>query len=105
MKYLQETRSPLILAPGLVLNLQKRGIEYNNTFISLRQREQEFLQLLHDRRNAFLSYEAIEAELWQDKEMTTHALKSFIKELRSKLPFNIIKNIPQAGYTLDKGDL
>ncbi len=32
--------------------------------------------------------------------MTTHALKSFIKELRAKLPVNVIKNVPQEGYTL-----
>ena len=49
-----------------------------------------------------LKYEEIEFELWNDKEMTTHALKSFIKELRNKLPINVIKNVPQEGYTLQK---
>jgi DNA-binding response OmpR family regulator len=33
--------------------------------------------------------------------MTTHALKSFIKELRAKIPENIIKNVPQEGYILE----
>lgn len=105
LKYLHDSLAPLTLVPGLVLNLQKRGLEHEGGFIALRHREQTFLQLLHERKNAFLAYEDIEAALWQDKEMTTHALKSFIKELRGKLPFNIIKNIPQAGYTLDKGNL
>lgn len=34
--------------------------------------------------------------------MTSHALKSFIKELRNKMPINVIKNVPQEGYTLQK---
>lgn len=42
----------------------------------------------------------IEFELWNNKEMTSHALKSFIKELRHKIPVNVIKNIPQESYTL-----
>ena len=56
----------------------------------------------HFIRNQILKYEEIEFELWNDKEMTTHALKSFIKELRNKLPVNVIKNVPQEGYTLQK---
>ncbi len=44
----------------------------------------------------------IEMELWQDKYMTNDALKSFIKELRNKIPINLIKNSPQDGYYLDK---
>ncbi len=47
-----------------------------------------------------LSYLDMEEELWASKEMTSHALKSFIKELRAKIPVNIIKNIPQEGYVL-----
>ena len=39
-------------------------------------------------------------EFWNDKDMTTHALKSFIKELRNKIPINVIKNVPHEGYTL-----
>ena len=56
--------------------------------------------MLHDNKNTITTYTQIETELWMDKEMTIHALKSFIKELRSKLPLNVIKNVPQEGYTL-----
>ncbi len=54
------------------------------------------------KKGALLKYEEIEFQLWNDKEMTTHALKSFIKELRHKIPINVIKNIPQEGYTLQQ---
>ncbi|WP_321468259.1 response regulator [Halarcobacter sp.] len=89
------------LSDQLSLDLKKRELVFKeNEIITLRKREKEFLYLLYQKKGAILSYYEIENELWIDKEMTTHALKSFIKELRAKLPVNIIKNVPQEGYTL-----
>lgn len=105
MKYINKILQPISLCNDLVLDLQKRELIYKNEeVILLRKREKEFLQMLYDRRNSILTYEQIEEELWIDKEMTTHALKSFIKELRHKIKINIIKNVPQEGYTLAKID-
>jgi len=102
-KYLLKSSKPIVLANELFLDLQKRELIYKNSeIIPLRKREKDFLHLLYEKRDAILKYEEIEFELWNDKEMTTHALKSFIKELRNKLPINVIKNIPQEGYTLQK---
>ncbi|RXJ84175.1 response regulator transcription factor [Arcobacter cloacae] len=102
-KYLLKSSKSIVLADELFLDLQKRELIYKNSeIIPLRKREKDFLHLLYEKRDAILKYEEIEFELWNDKEMTTHALKSFIKELRSKLPINVIKNIPQEGYTLQK---
>ena len=102
-KYLLKSSKPIVLADELFLDLQKRELIYKNSeIIPLRKREKDFLHLLYEKRDAILKYEEIEFELWNDKEMTTHALKSFIKELRNKLPINVIKNIPQEGYTLQK---
>ena len=102
-KYLLKSSKPIVLADELFLDLQKRELIYKNSeIIPLRKREKDFLHLLYEKRDAILKYEEIEFELWNDKEMTTHALKSFIKELRSKLPINVIKNIPQEGYTFQK---
>jgi len=100
-KYLQKAVKPILLCENLILDLQKRELIYKNEqIIHLRKREKDFLQLLYNKNGAILKYEEIEFELWNDKEMTSHALKSFIKELRHKIPVNIIKNIPQEGYTL-----
>lgn len=101
LKYLNKTLQPLILCNDLILDLQKRELVYKNEeIIFLRKREKEFLQLLYERKDSIVTYSLIEEELWMDKEMTTHALKSFIKDLRHKLPINVIKNVPQEGYTL-----
>ena len=102
-KYLQKAIKPILLFEDLILDSQKRELIYKNeVIIPLRKREKDFLHLLYNKHGSILKYEEIEFELWSDKEMTSHALKSFIKELRNKIPVNIIKNIPQEGYTLTK---
>ncbi len=102
-KYLVKFSKPVVLCEDLLFDLQKRELIYkNNEIIHLRKREKDFLYLLYEKKDSILKYEEMEFELWGDKEMTSHALKSFIKELRNKIPLNIIKNIPQEGYTLQK---
>ena len=100
-KYLQKAIKPILLFEDLILDSQKRELIYKNeVIIPLRKREKGFLHLLYNKHGSILKYEEIEFELWNDKDMTTHALKSFIKELRNKIPINVIKNVPQEGYTL-----
>ncbi|MGB5794067.1 response regulator transcription factor [Poseidonibacter sp.] len=106
LKYIdKKILKQLILHEDLKLDLFKRELIYkSNEVIFLRKREKDFLQLLHENKNSITTYEQIDSELWHDKDMTTHALKSFIKELRGKMPINIIKNVPQAGYILLKNE-
>lgn len=99
-KILKKNFVEIKLAKDIVLNLEARNIKFGDDIIFLRKREKEFLYLLYQKKGSMLSYYEIETQLWKDKVMTTHALKSFIKELRAKLPQNIIKNIPQEGYCL-----
>ncbi len=102
-KYFVKAVQPIYLCDDLILDTQKRELVYKNSeIILLRKREKDFLHLLYEKRGTILKYEEIEFELWNDKEMTSHALKSFIKELRNKMPINVIKNVPQEGYTLQK---
>ncbi|MFT7003160.1 MAG: DNA-binding response OmpR family regulator [Sulfurimonas sp.] len=106
LKYLKKSFAPKVLCEDLVLDVRKRELVYKqDKVITLRKREKIFLELLYERKGNILKYHHIEEELWNGKEMTTYALKSFIKELRYKLPVNIIKNIPQEGYTLSKNTL
>lgn len=80
-------------------DIQQYKLFYNNEEIILRKREIEFLILLHD--NKILNYEQIEEYIWKDKSMSMSALKTFIKELRQKLPLELIQNVPQTGYKLE----
>ena len=75
-KYLQKAIKPILLCEDLVLDSQKRELIYKKEqIIHLRKREKDFLQLLYNKNGAILKYEEIEFELWNDKEMTSHALK------------------------------
>jgi DNA-binding response OmpR family regulator len=102
-KYINRNAHEILkLSEDLVLDVAKRELIYKkNQKIALRKREKDFLQMLYKNKNTITKYQQIEFELWSNKEMTTYALKSFIKELRAKIPENIIKNIPQEGYILE----
>jgi DNA-binding response OmpR family regulator len=91
----------LDLGHDILMDVSKRELLYENECINLRKRECVFLQLLHKNRNHRITYyEEIESALWKDKIMTQSALKTFIKEVRQKLPKDIITNIPRDGYKL-----
>ncbi len=99
-KILTKQDNQILLNEDLILDLKKRELIYKEEIIFLRKREKDFLSLLFSKKGSILTYEEIEFEIWQDKEMTNHALKSLVKEIRNKLPINVIKNVPQEGYTL-----
>ncbi len=98
------TQNSTILHLGLHVNLNTNNntLVYKNEKIILRKKEKDFLELLYQNRNNITRYELIQEYIWGDKVMTQDALKTFIKELRKKLPVQIIKNVIQEGYTLDK---
>lgn len=104
LKYINKSGEVIELCENMYLDLQKRQISYNEEKVVLRKREKKFLELLYEKKGSILTYSQIEDELWIEKEMTSYALKSFIKDLRYKLPINVIKNVPQEGYTLKKID-
>ncbi len=80
--------------------MKQRELYYKDELVILRKRDKEFLLLLHENRNRILSYETIEEYIWKDKSMSMSALKTFIKELRQRLPIDLIANVPQEGYKL-----
>lgn len=102
LKYLQKKSAPLMLKDDMFLDLEKRELHYKNEVILLRKREKDFLELLYSKKGTFASYYEIEEALWCEKEMTEYALKSFIKEIRVKIPVALIKNVSQEGYTLER---
>ena len=90
----------IFLNSEIYLNSKTNILSYKNENIELRKREKDFLLLLNKNKNNITSYEEIEQYLWQDKIMTLNALKSFIKEIRRKIPIDIIENISKVGYKL-----
>ena len=77
-------------------------IIFNNENIKLTKKERLLLELLIKNKNSVVSYKNIEVVIWyyEDKVMTTDALKNVIKSLRKKLSKDLIKNISGLGYKI-----
>jgi len=88
----------LKLGENSFLNIDSSVLVVDKEEISLSFREVKFLTLLAQDR--LIRYDEIENELWSDKVMSLDALKSFVRDLRKKFPFEMIENIPQVGYKL-----
>ena len=92
----------LPLSLHVSLNTNNNTILYKKESTVLRKKEKDFLELLYQNKNNITKYELIQEYIWGNKIMTQDALKTFIKELRKKLPVQLIKNVIQEGYTLIK---
>lgn len=88
------------LGGELYLDIDNSKLLYEKEEISLRKKEKHFLELLYQNKNRIVTYDMIQDYIWEKKFMTQNALKSFIKELRQKLPVQIIDNVIQEGYKL-----
>ena len=86
------------LTKNSFLDIDNSCLHVEDKDIALSLREVKFLALLCE--NRLISYDEIEVELWSEKVMSLDALKSFVRDLRKKLPYEMIENIPQVGYKL-----
>ena len=74
---------------------------YHNEVIKLRSKEILLLELLIKNRSRYVTYEEIEHHVWQESSMSKDALKTLIRDLKSKLPPLLLKNLSGTGYKLD----
>ena len=86
------------ISEDILLDIDSSVLRVKEQNISLSTREVNFLILMSNK--SVVPYSKIEEELWQGKNMNTGALKSFVRDLRKKLPYELIENIAQVGYKL-----
>lgn len=91
----------IVFDEDLYFNIKEHEFYFKEKIVTLRKRDKEFLLLLHKNKTNVLTYSQIEDYLWRDKSMSMSALKTFIKELRQRLPIEMISNVPQVGYRLE----
>jgi len=96
----EQHNTRLQLAQYTYLDIDDSTLYYKEEVVVLRKKEKDFLELLYQNRKLITTYDIIQDYIWTDKVMTDNALKTFIKELRKKLPVNIIQNVIQEGYKL-----
>jgi len=83
-------------------DVHRERLVYENDVISLTKKERELLKLLFSDVTRDFSYDIILVNLWGEISPSKQdSLKTLIKQLRKKLPVNIIKNIFGFGYTIE----
>ena len=91
----------LSISEELYFDTSQYELVYKGEVIVLKKREKEFLILLCRNKHRVITYQEIEDCIWEYKYMSPWALKTFIKELRYKLPVACIVNIQQTGYRFE----
>jgi len=92
-----ESSGIFTLKDGNVLDVEKQILTCKDKEILLSHKESRFLALLAT--NSLVTYEMMELELWNG-QMSESARKSFIRDLRKKLPQNLIANVSKRGFKL-----
>lgn len=77
-----------------------KNLFVQNEIIKLRAKEILFLELLIKNSNRYVSYEEIENYVWYDSVMTKDALKTLVKNIKTKIPKDLILNLTNSGYKI-----
>ena len=86
----------------LYWDVDRIQLVYNDKVLALTKKERELLQLLFSDTSRDFSYDIILSRLWGEVSPSKQdSLKTLVKQLRKKLPTNIIKNIFGFGYCID----
>lgn len=96
-----EDNSNLIeISENIIFDSFNKNLKIDDELIKLRAKEILFLELLIKNKNRVVSYEEIESYVWHDSVMTKDALKTLVKNIKSKLPKDIIENLASVGYKI-----
>lgn len=80
---------------------------FNNTLvkdqeiIKLRTKEIDFLTLLIKNKTRYVTYSEIENYVWKDSSMSKDALKTLVKNIKTKVPKELILNLSGTGYRIN----
>ena len=82
-------------------NWEKKILSYDDEEIKLTKKQISFLELLFKNSRRIVSYSEIEEYVWGDEGvMTENSIRSLVKNLRKKLPDNLIENLSGIGYKI-----
>jgi DNA-binding response OmpR family regulator len=85
---------------------KREGFYYKNEEVLLTNKEKIVLALLFKNLQHVTSYNNISYTLWGDATADHRArIKTIVKQLRKKLPKNIITNVSSLGYILERKKL
>lgn len=79
-------------------DFDKKELYYKNKSINLNKKEMLFFEVLIKNQRKITTYEELQSRVWGADIMTDSALRSLVRNLRKKLPTDIIINISGLGY-------
>jgi two-component system response regulator VanR len=89
------------LTPNSYFDTFNLTLIVDNELVKLRTKEIDLLKLLLKYKNRYVTYIEIENFVWQDSAMSKDALKTVVKNLKAKLPKNLILNLTGTGYKIE----
>lgn len=90
----------IILENNFIYCSDKKALYQNEKMINLTRTENKLINLLMSNINCVVEYSIIENYVWEEKIMTSEALRMCIKKIRNKTYSNIIENIQGCGYKI-----
>lgn len=79
-------------------DFDKKELFYKEEAVVLNKKEMLFFEVLIKNQNRVTTYEELQNEVWGNDIMTDSALRSLVRNLRKKLPTDIIMNLSGSGY-------
>jgi DNA-binding response OmpR family regulator len=81
-----------------VYDFDNKELKYKDKILTLNKKEMLFFETLIKNQNRITNYEELQGSVWIDDVMTDSALRSLVRNLRKKLPTDIIYNLSGVGY-------
>lgn len=89
------------LPQGYYYDWNQKILTYQSKSITLTKKEISFLELLFRNKHRIVTYEEFQSNVWGNAVMTDDAIRSIVRNLRNKLPKDIIANLSGIGYKLE----
>ena len=98
------THTSIYINKTMYYDFAQQSLIINNEIIPMGNKERTLLELLLKSKNIALTKEQIVKGVWDNKEASESAVKSLFSELRKKLQYNVIVNIPKRGWMISTDD-
>ncbi len=90
------------LCDGFTFNLTTKSLYKNSRYVSLSKNESKFVQLLleYSDDSKIVDEVIIKKSLWENEEVSSERLRTFIRRLRTKTSKDLVLNIKGQGYQI-----
>ena len=86
------------LKDNFVFDFNNLSLYQNDILVNLTKRERQFLALLIENKNSYVTTLVIKKTLWKNEIVSDERLRTFIKRLRAKTSKELIENVSSCGY-------